>query len=116
MRPGEIAKGGWLQGELKADAAARLTCTWLCNCWRSALMRSAERITLRSCVHSASSCHACLRMHGFVCMSRFLVASEAPGVVLIYKRMNMKGKVSARRPTCWPFVLVHSNCVALGRQ
>ena len=24
---------------------------------------------------------------------RFLVASEAPGVILIYKRMNLKGKV-----------------------
>ncbi len=27
---------------------------------------------------------------------RYLVASEAPGVLLIYKRSNMKGKVGAR--------------------
>jgi hypothetical protein len=31
---------------------------------------------------------------------RFIVASEAPGVVLIYKRMNMKGKVRAIRTLC----------------
>lgn len=44
------------------------------------------------------------------------MASEAPGVVLIYKRMNMKGKVSARRPPAGPLSWFTGNCLAVGRR